>query len=115
MSTPPPTPSPTSARTRLSEPEDRSDYAQTAPRDPDGRLIGKATLALRKDVRSPSAFMARFEEFRADSWTGWRDVLARLVPKVREFYAIAGRGSGKSASSGFPQVCGRRIFDLRKR
>ncbi len=38
----------------------------------------------------------RFEEFRADSWTGWREVLAKLVPTVREFYAIAGRGSGKS-------------------
>lgn len=45
---------------------------------------------------NPVQFMALFEEFRADSWNGWRDVLARITPAVREFYAIAGRGSGKS-------------------
>src|SRR4029453_7714384 len=35
-------------------------------------------------------------EFRAASWAGWRDVLGRLNPEVREFYAICGRGAGKS-------------------
>lgn len=41
-------------------------------------------------------FMRLFEEFRAASWDGWRVVLARLLPSVREFYVIAGRGAGKS-------------------
>lgn len=43
-----------------------------------------------------SAFMNLFPEFRAESWNGWREILGRLTPEVREFYAIAGRGSGKS-------------------
>jgi hypothetical protein len=30
------------------------------------------------------------------SWDGWRGILARLTPAVRELYVIAGRGSGKS-------------------
>jgi hypothetical protein len=42
------------------------------------------------------AFMNLFEEFRAASWDGWRAVLARLTPDAREFYAIVGRGAGKS-------------------
>ena len=41
-------------------------------------------------------FMRLFAEFRAPSWNAWRAVLADLTPDVREFYAIAGRGSGKS-------------------
>jgi hypothetical protein len=41
-------------------------------------------------------FMRLFPEFRASSWDGWRDVLAGLTAAVREFYVIAGRGSGKS-------------------
>lgn len=41
-------------------------------------------------------FMALFAEFRSASWQGWRAVLARLTPSVREFYAIVGRGAGKS-------------------
>lgn len=41
-------------------------------------------------------FMHLFDEFRAASWDGWRPILARLTPTVREFYAICGRGSGKS-------------------
>ena len=41
-------------------------------------------------------FMNLFEEFRAPSWDAWRGVLARLTPSVREFYAIVGRGAGKS-------------------
>lgn len=45
---------------------------------------------------TPVEFMALFEEFRASSWDGWRSVLARLTPSVREFYAIVGRGAGKS-------------------
>jgi hypothetical protein len=42
------------------------------------------------------AFMNLFEEFRAPSWAGWRSILARLTPTVREFIAIVGRGAGKS-------------------
>ena len=41
-------------------------------------------------------FMALFHEFRAPSWAGWRSVLARVTSNVREFYAIVGRGAGKS-------------------
>src|SRR5205809_5330494 len=40
--------------------------------------------------------MHLFPEFRADSWDGWRAILARLTPNVREFYAVVGRGAGKS-------------------
>lgn len=42
------------------------------------------------------AFMNLFPEFQASSWAGWRAVLARLTDGVREFYAVIGRGSGKS-------------------
>jgi hypothetical protein len=42
------------------------------------------------------AFMHLFPEFRASSWDGWRGVLGRLTESVREFYAIVGRGGGKS-------------------
>ena len=45
---------------------------------------------------TPVEFMALFEEFRAPSWDGWRAILARLTPEIRELFAIAGRGSGKS-------------------
>lgn len=45
---------------------------------------------------TPVAFMNLFDEFRAASWDGWRTILARLTPGVREFYAIVGRGAGKS-------------------
>lgn len=41
-------------------------------------------------------FLNRFTEFRVSSWDGWRQVLARLAPTVREFFAIVGRGAGKS-------------------
>lgn len=41
-------------------------------------------------------FVALFEEFKASSWAAWRAILARLTPTVREFYAVCGRGSGKS-------------------
>jgi hypothetical protein len=41
-------------------------------------------------------FAALFPEFRAASWAAWRAVLARLTGSVREFYAIVGRGAGKS-------------------
>jgi hypothetical protein len=44
----------------------------------------------------PRDFMALFPEFRAPSWAGWRAVLARLTPGVREFYGVIGRGAGKS-------------------
>lgn len=43
-----------------------------------------------------TAFMHLFAEFRQPSWDGWRTVLARLTPNVREFYAVVGRGAGKS-------------------
>jgi phage terminase large subunit-like protein len=42
------------------------------------------------------AFMNLFEEFRDASWNGWREHLAKLTPDVREFFAIVGRGAGKS-------------------
>jgi hypothetical protein len=45
---------------------------------------------------TPLDFMSLFAEFRAASWHGWRQVLARLTPDVREFYGIIGRGAGKS-------------------
>ena len=48
------------------------------------------------DATTPAAFMALFPEFRASSWDGWRSILARLTPSVREFFAIVGRGAGKS-------------------
>jgi hypothetical protein len=41
-------------------------------------------------------FAGLFPEFRARSWDGWRAILARLTDAVREFYAIVGRGAGKS-------------------
>lgn len=42
------------------------------------------------------AFMSLFEHFRGPSWEGWRSILARLTPAIRELYVVAGRGSGKS-------------------
>jgi hypothetical protein len=45
---------------------------------------------------TPVDFMSLFVEFQHPSWQGWRAVLARLTPDVREFYGICGRGSGKS-------------------
>ena len=45
---------------------------------------------------TPRRFMDLFDEFRARTWDGWRAVLDQLGPAVREFYAICGRGSGKS-------------------
>ena len=45
---------------------------------------------------TPLAFANLFPEFRAESWAAWRSILARLTPAVREFYAICGRGAGKS-------------------
>ena len=45
---------------------------------------------------TPLEFMNLFPEFKAPSWDGWRDVLSRVTKDTREFYVIAGRGSGKS-------------------
>jgi hypothetical protein len=42
------------------------------------------------------AFLGLFPEFTAPSWAAWRAVLARLTPAVREFWAVVGRGAGKS-------------------
>ena len=47
-------------------------------------------------MSTPADFLNLFEEFRADSWAGWRGVLARLTPAIREVFIVAGRGSGKS-------------------
>lgn len=41
-------------------------------------------------------FTNLFDEFRTPSWGGWRAILARLTPTVREFYGIIGRGAAKS-------------------
>lgn len=66
------------------------------------------------------AFMNLFQEFRVPSWDGWRAVLSRLTPDVREFYAIVGRGAGKSrvvaliacwfATREYPRVPGENIY-----
>jgi hypothetical protein len=42
------------------------------------------------------AFARLFAAFRAASWAGWRAILARVTPAVRELYLIVGRGAGKS-------------------
>ena len=54
---------------------------------------------------TPRAFMDSFDEFRAPSWDAWRAILARLTSDVREFYAVAGRGSGKSRIVALLAVC----------
>lgn len=41
-------------------------------------------------------FSALFQEFHSPSWDGWRAILRRLTDAVREFYAVVGRGAGKS-------------------
>jgi hypothetical protein len=41
-------------------------------------------------------FLSLFPEFLSESWAGWRAILGRLTPEVREFYAAVGRGAGKS-------------------
>ena len=66
------------------------------------------------------AFMNLFEEFRRPSWAGWRGILSRLTPAVREFYGIVGRGAGKSrvvaliacwfATREYRRVPGERIY-----
>jgi hypothetical protein len=76
--------------------------------------------AARAVVTSPVEMMAVFPEFAAASWDAWRRELARLTPDVREFYAIVGRGAGKSrivallacafASRDYPRVSGERIY-----
>jgi hypothetical protein len=66
-------------------------------------------------------FLDTFAEFRADSWSGWRKILRRLTPDVREFVAICGRGAGKSrivaaiacyfaTQREFKRVVGERIY-----
>lgn len=42
------------------------------------------------------AFVKLFAEFRGPSWDGWRAILARITPGVREVYGVIGRGAGKS-------------------
>jgi hypothetical protein len=69
---------------------------------------------------TPLAFMNLFSEMRVVSWDAWRAILARLAPAVREFWAIAGRGSGKSrivallacwfASREYPRAPGEAIY-----
>lgn len=67
-----------------------------------------------------SAFMNLFAEFRDPSWDAWRGILARLTPEVREFFAIVGRGAGKSrivallacfvASRAYKRVPGEHVY-----
>lgn len=45
---------------------------------------------------TPLDFALLFDEFRAESWARWREILAGLGPDVRELFVAAGRGSGKS-------------------
>ena len=69
---------------------------------------------------TPVEFMMLFPEFQAPSWDGWRAILARLTPDVREFFCIVGRGAGKSrmvallacffASRDYTRVSGERIY-----
>jgi hypothetical protein len=69
---------------------------------------------------TPVAFLSLFPEFRAPSWDGWRAVLSRLTPDVREFFAIVGRGAGKSrivavlaclfAVRKYPRVAGEHLY-----
>lgn len=69
---------------------------------------------------TPLEGMRLFPEFAGKSWAAWRKVLARLTPAVREFYAICGRGSGKSRIVGllacafamrdYPRVSGESIY-----
>jgi hypothetical protein len=69
---------------------------------------------------TPVAFARLFPEFRGESWAAWRVILARLGAEVREFYAICGRGSGKSrivallaacfATREYPRAPGERIY-----
>ena len=47
---------------------------------------------------TPVAFMALFEEFRAPSWDGWRRILARLTPGVREFWASSAAAAASPGS-----------------
>lgn len=65
-------------------------------------------------------FMNVFAEFRQPSWQPWKLQLARITPDVREFYAIVGRGAGKSrivaliacwfATREYRRVPGERIY-----
>ena len=65
-------------------------------------------------------FAHLFPEFRRPSWDGWKAILRRLTPEVREFYAMVGRGAGKSrivallacafATRPYPVVPGERIY-----
>ena len=50
-------------------------------------------------------FMALFQEFQAPSWDGWRTIIARLTGEIREFYALCGRGAGKSRIVALLAVC----------
>ena len=46
---------------------------------------------------APLAFANLFPEFRAPSFDAWKErALGRITPDTREFYAICGRGAGKS-------------------
>src|SRR5439155_18781910 len=88
------------ASRRRGEPEMTVPRGQHPPFDEARALVERAEL-VRSVVHesrplSPVEFMALFEEFRGPSWDGWRGILARLTPTVREFFAIVGRGAGKS-------------------
>jgi hypothetical protein len=54
---------------------------------------------------TPVEFLSLFAEFRTSSWDRWRCILARLTPAIREFYVIAGRGSGKSRIAALLACC----------
>lgn len=41
-------------------------------------------------------FMEMFVLFRAESWAAWRAALAKITTATKEFWAIVGRGAGKS-------------------
>ena len=56
-------------------------------------------------MSTPADFLRLFEEFRADSWDGWRGVLGRLTSAIRELFVVAGRGSGKSRIAAVLACC----------
>ena len=54
---------------------------------------------------TPVSMMNVLPHFTGQSWDSWRQVLARITPDVREFWATVGRGSGKSSVIGGPIAC----------
>jgi len=65
----------------------------------------RSRIARRFSSRSPINLLKLFPEFYAETWDAWRRILEKLTPAVREFYAICGRGAGKSRIMAIIAVC----------